>query len=322
MAGPAEVQHGSMLIGTMLNAVFLGLLMMQANYYRRSYPSDPLWIRIFVLTMLMANFVNTVILVLYMYDSVIIHFGDAPYLERTNWAYDCGPAMTGIIAAMTQFFYAHRINVLTRNRIALSITLITTVAGLAGSIATTYYCHVYGRFTEFYLFEAWPCLWLISQAVTDVVITSVLVVYLECHRTGVPKTDELVSKIIRFAVPTGGLTAVVAILNLVLFLVGGGPINYNFVNFIHPKLYSVSLMGSLNSRVSSSEQNLYEVHTQHMDSVDVRLPARRIGKNIVFAGDPHVRSGPEITVRIDQIKTCDAMRPSTSGSARPSMSMS
>lgn len=258
-----DTTYGPMLIGFTFSTILLGLLFAQVNHYRRSARrgKDPLWLRIFVYGILLANVVNTAILEVFLYDAVIIHFGDLRYLVKPSWTYSASPTMTGFIAAAIQLFYSWRIFKLTRSYVVSALLVATITAGLVGALGNTYYSQIYSIYGELYKFQAWAVLWLVAECVADVAITAALVVSLRCKSTGMKCTDQIISRILKLAVPTGAVTALFALTTTILLLTGQGPGYDNALNFVVPKLYSISLMSSLNSRKSA--------HEEHQGSEDV-----------------------------------------------------
>ncbi|KAF8964340.1 hypothetical protein BDZ97DRAFT_1757935 [Flammula alnicola] len=67
------------------------------------------------------------------------------------------------------------------------------------------------------------------------------------HKTGFERSDMLVDRIIRLTIQTGLITSVVALINLVVYLSDTTGLHLLF-NFVLCKLYSNSLMSTLNSR--------------------------------------------------------------------------
>ncbi|KAL0954237.1 hypothetical protein HGRIS_005365 [Hohenbuehelia grisea] len=70
------------------------------------------------------------------------------------------------------------------------------------------------------------------------------------QKTGFTQTDHVIDRIIRFTVQTGVLQAICAILNLVLFVGIPNDGTHFIFNFILSKLFTNSLLSSLNSRAS------------------------------------------------------------------------
>ncbi|THH28270.1 hypothetical protein EUX98_g5918 [Antrodiella citrinella] len=103
------------------------------------------------------------------------------------------------------------------------------------------------EFMHFQNFKAIVIVWLACSAVADTAITIALVWHLRRHRTGFSGTDDAVNRIIRLTVQTGLVTALCAIVDLVLFLASSSGFHLIF-NLPLSKLYTNSLMSSLNSR--------------------------------------------------------------------------
>ncbi|KIY44895.1 hypothetical protein FISHEDRAFT_50392, partial [Fistulina hepatica ATCC 64428] len=166
-----------------------------------------------VALLFVADTISTVFLVVYLYNSLIIHFG---ILEQLY---------------------------LSTLELTFAIVVFSTVSGVATSIAIKYV----PEFEEFQKFEVAVIFWLATAAVGDIVITVGLVRYLRTHRTGYAATDDRIDRIIRLTVQTGMLSSIWAIIDLAVYL--GDPTGTHLIfNFPLSKLYSNSLMSSLNSR--------------------------------------------------------------------------
>lgn len=60
--------------------------------------------------------------------------------------------------------------------------------------------------------------WLVLAPVTDLVISLALVTFLRQSRTGFATTDDLLTKLTRLTIQTGLITAVWALIDLILFV--------------------------------------------------------------------------------------------------------
>lgn len=129
------------------------------------------------------------------------------------------PALTGIICGAVQLFFAWRVKVLTSNWYLGALVAILALAGIGGSIATASASLATGTFTKFQEFQSIVIVWLVSACVGDFTITAILVWYLRKHKTGFQGSDELVDRIIRATVQTGLITSIMAIIDLIVYLV-------------------------------------------------------------------------------------------------------
>jgi len=86
--------------------------------------------------------------------------------------------------------------------------------------------------------------------VADVLIASALFYFLRRSRTGFKKSDTMISRLIMFTVSTGFLTSICAIASLVSILVWGRTLIYVAFYFSLGRLYSNSVLATLNARRS------------------------------------------------------------------------
>ncbi|KAK7051596.1 hypothetical protein VNI00_004575, partial [Paramarasmius palmivorus] len=208
---------------------------------------DRLFLKCFVLLLFVADAAHCVFIVVYLHDSVIEHFDDASFLVNTNWMFNAEPALSGMISGMVQAFFGWRVKVITGSWILFVVIQICSSAVFLMGIATAIACGIVKTFTDFYSIKAIVIIWLICTTVADIVITSALVFHLRKFRTGIRDTDSHIDRIIRLTVPTGMLTAICAMTDLLVFVTGSDGTHLIF-NCILPKLYTNSFLSSLNSR--------------------------------------------------------------------------
>ncbi|KAJ7649392.1 hypothetical protein DFH06DRAFT_1331764 [Mycena polygramma] len=75
---------------------------------------------------------------MYLYDSLIIHFGDVPFLAEATWLFATDPIMTALIAFLVLGFYAWRVKVLTGNVWLALFVAACSLTGLPGGIGTQF----------------------------------------------------------------------------------------------------------------------------------------------------------------------------------------
>ncbi|KAI5825243.1 hypothetical protein K523DRAFT_323888 [Schizophyllum commune Tattone D] len=245
---PAEVAHGPMILGTFFNILLYGISITQTYIYWNTYKNkDPRFIRFFVLFLFVGDTLHTAFTMAYMYISLIKHFGDANYLATATWVFSTDPALTGIIGGSVQMFFAWRVKLLTGNIIVALIIAVLSVATILCGIATSIGCGIVMYFVEFQKFSVVVIIWLVGSSVSDILITGSLVFHLRNHKTGFKSTDTRVDKIIRLTVQTGMITCIWAFADLLVYLLDPVPWHL-LLNFPLSKLYTNSLMSSLNSR--------------------------------------------------------------------------
>jgi len=252
--GPAEIAHGPMFIGFVFNAILYGIMITQCYLYSVTSKSDRLWIKLFVAILLIADTLNTVFNAMYLYDAVIIHFNDPKYLETANWVFATSPALTAIIAAMVQTFFAWRVKALTSNMWFVTAIMFFTLVGLFCGLGAAIGVGIVRNFIDIIKVRVVGIPWLVANSVGDVLITSILVWHLAGLKSGIAATDNTINRIIRVTVETGMCTSICAVVDLITFLVIPTGIHLIF-NSALSKLYTNSLMSSLNSRATWSSRS-------------------------------------------------------------------
>ncbi|EEB99312.1 hypothetical protein MPER_01030, partial [Moniliophthora perniciosa FA553] len=153
----------------------------------------------------------------------------------------------GMISGIVQAFFGWRVKVLTGSWILLVIIEFCSVIGFFMGIATAIASSIVKIFAAQQKFFIVVILWLVSTTLADIIITTTLVIYLKRRKTGFKKTDSQLDRIIRLTVQTGLLTAIWAMVDLLVYLLDPTGTHLIF-NCVLPKLYTISFLSSLNSR--------------------------------------------------------------------------
>lgn len=243
----AKVAHGPIFIGTVINIILYGISIAQTYIYFSTYKKDPLWMKLVVLLVLVADTLNSVFDIQYTYDSLVNHYNDPAAIQKANWVFATDPAMTSIIGTIVQLFFSWRVKVITGSKIATTLLVIGSIISCLGGIATSIAIGFVPEWLEFQKFQIPVIIWLTISALVDTSITVILVWHLRQHKHGFKKSDDVLDKIIRLTVQTGLVTSVWAIIDLAVYL-GITSGTHLIFNFALSKLYSNSLLSSLNSR--------------------------------------------------------------------------
>ncbi|KAF5340648.1 hypothetical protein D9611_007516 [Ephemerocybe angulata] len=328
--GPAEVAHGWMFIGFGFNVLLCGIMITQVYLYAITYKKDPRWMKIMVWVIFIADLLNTAFDWAYLYRSLIISYGKVEVLGEADWIFATDPALTGLIAAAVQLFFAWRIKILTKSWILCGLVGVVALLGGVSGIWTAIEVGKVPTFTDFQNFKVTVILWLAAEVFGDIVITTILVLYLVCpirnsFLSG-QKTETFISANIELASPaqtwlstassdTGLITAIVALLDLIFFLADPTGTHLLF-NFPLCKLYTNSLMSSLNSRKgwhfggsSGSEQGRSTIdheagHLHSTAQVNFRPQLLSSSKGVP-GGQVGVKSSPEVFVHVESHELVD-----------------
>lgn len=269
---------------------------MQTYIYLTILKSDRRWMRMFIALLLFANTLKTGFDCAFMYDRFIHKFGDAVAVQSADWVFNTDPAMTAIIGAMVQAFFAWRVKILTGSISLTILILLTCLIQLLSGLATAVACGIVKEFVQFQKFQVVVILWLAFSAVTDIIIAVALVFTLKKNRTGFTSTDDIIDRLIRTTVQTGALTAVVALIDLIAFVTSTSGLHLAF-NFPLAHLYTNSLLSSLNARVINKLESSAHQSSSHFNDtnrrgtrVDVELRSRNPPSKIVMT--PTTDSSP------------------------------
>ncbi|KAH9933211.1 uncharacterized protein BXZ73DRAFT_101173 [Epithele typhae] len=241
MPSVAVATYGPIFTGVVFNILLYGIMVTQTYIYFTTFKQDRTWIKAFVGLLFLCDTVNSAFDIAFLYIALINNFGNVSALTTASWVFATDAVMTAIIGSLVQLFFAWRVKVLTNN--TLAVVVITGFGGTGTTIAT----RMIPEFVQFQRFKVIVIIWLVSSAMADCLITFVLVRYLRGHKTGFGQTDDFVDKIIRITVQTGLITAVWAIVDLVVYLVNPTGLHLMF-NLPLAKLYTNTLMSTLNSR--------------------------------------------------------------------------
>ncbi|KAI0043431.1 hypothetical protein FA95DRAFT_399951 [Auriscalpium vulgare] len=243
----AQVAHGPILIGTIFNTVLYGISIAQTFMYFQTYKNDRLWMKLVVLFVFVADTLNSVFDIEYTYNSLVNHYNDPGAIQKANWVFATDPAMTAIIGTVVQLFFSWRVHVLTHSNLAVGILVVGAIISGLGGVATSIAIGMVPMWLDFQKFKIPVIVWLTVSALVDSSITAILVWHLRGHKRGFKASDDILDRIIRLTVQTGMITSIWAIVDLAVYLSIPTGVHLIF-NFALSKLYSNSLLSSLNSR--------------------------------------------------------------------------
>ncbi|KAH7883155.1 hypothetical protein F5I97DRAFT_1930737 [Phlebopus sp. FC_14] len=266
MAG-VDLLFGPMLIGVFFNTILYGVLLVQSYIYFQTYKNDATWMKYFVAFLLLCETLNTGFDMGMIYEPLIIQYATpsattyVPTSEDSTFLRDvisyanasltvlvADPVVTVTISSAVQIFVAWRLRIISASRVLPAVILFFTFVSLVGGITTTVFAVIVNEYAELHQFNGSVITWLVSSAAADIIITVSLVWTLYRKKTGFAQTDNLVNKVIRLTIQTGLITALAAIADLTLFFAASGTtVNY-IADFALSKLYSNSLLSTLNAR--------------------------------------------------------------------------
>ncbi|GAA5890959.1 hypothetical protein JCM5296_001243 [Sporobolomyces johnsonii] len=186
----------------------------------------------------------------------VMHFGNSAYLVTCPWSFTWDPALTGVVTAIVQLFYAYRVFIVSKkNKIIPSVVIALTILQLAFAVASTWMITKLKEFALFGEFKYGVGIWLMSASTADIIITVSMVKYLRGatrreHQFGF----SALGRILINTVETNALTMCVAILDAILFITMSSQSWHVIANLCLVKLYFNGLLVSRKLCHSSSER--------------------------------------------------------------------
>ncbi|TFK52092.1 hypothetical protein OE88DRAFT_1644658 [Heliocybe sulcata] len=264
---------GPAVVGLAGNWLLLGVLMVQvcqrkdsllshaqphltADIYSINFPNDPKRFKFMVYFLLMLECVQSGLILNDAFGWAVYGWGvpDATSSLETNWL-DV-PVMSGFIAIVVQLFFAWRIWVLGKSYIwAMWSGVIAAGAILEGSgaIASGIMVKIGYKLTEVHAMYRVAMVWLVTTTIVDVLIAmSMTYLLLTQGMNTTQKTRTAVRSLARLSIETGsitdGITAALAIVNLVLYQVLPGTGYFLAPADLQAKMYTNTLLVIFNNR--------------------------------------------------------------------------
>ncbi|KAI0260404.1 hypothetical protein BC834DRAFT_973417 [Gloeopeniophorella convolvens] len=233
---PPNIAEGTVpiLLGTLLNWFMYGVLLVQVYLYNYYFPYDKRSIKTLVYAVFIIETVQTALAAADVFYWFANGFGNVPRLNN--------PYISDIDTPMLE-------NSLWWLIIAIEgISVTQAIGGMVGGIKG----HLAGNFSQAHRFNVYVNMWLVGDAVADVLIAVSLTYLLlrsrkrEYHFS----SDNAVAKLIRLTIETNIVSATVAVVALIMFM--GWPNHKYFYcpTAVLGKIYSNTLLVTLNNRIT------------------------------------------------------------------------
>ncbi|KDR77613.1 hypothetical protein GALMADRAFT_245760 [Galerina marginata CBS 339.88] len=209
---------GPLLLGVFLNTILYGACAVQSFIYYQTYKKDATWIRYFVLYLFILETLNTVLDIGLVFEPLVLNYGEPRSYTVSPTMIIADPIVTVLISTPVQFFIAWRIRIISGSAIMPVVIAFFGTCAFIGGVALTVSVSFIREWARFQQFEGAVITWLTASAAADLLITMALSWSLVKRKTGIKTTDDKVSRIIRLTVQTGLITAIFALVDVVVFL--------------------------------------------------------------------------------------------------------
>ncbi|KAH8817822.1 hypothetical protein DL96DRAFT_397488 [Flagelloscypha sp. PMI_526] len=242
---------GPQLFGFLLNWMLQGALFVQVYHYHVSFPRDALHAKIIVYVVFTLECIQTSLMGYSAYAILGKGWGDLDALDeiQVDWISVC--LLGAIIPGIVQCFYAWRIRNVSGSLLAGGfigfLAFTQTACGIIQGMFSKFTAAVNSKLTAKPLVVI---IWMVTGALCDILIVIFMTYSLRIKAKAVvsPKLNDALTRIVRYTVETGLITAVCALILLGLFVGLPTSPGYAVPNRPLAKLYSVNLMVLLNAR--------------------------------------------------------------------------
>ncbi|KIM35753.1 hypothetical protein M413DRAFT_325932 [Hebeloma cylindrosporum] len=247
---------GAAFAGLVTAATLHGISIVQTWYYF-THQNDSWPIKLLVGAVMTFDTVHQVLITHTVYWYTVTNWGNPPELQLIVRSMLVEVIFNGLTALLVQSFLATRVWRLSKGNIFLTGAVALLVLGEFGAVVAYEIISLrMTTYTELATLEYLSISVNALAAAGDVLIAGALCTLLHLSRTGFQRSDTMINKLIShfmpsqilFAVNTGVLTSVCAVASLISILVAGHTFIYIAFYFCIGRLYTNSLLATLNAR--------------------------------------------------------------------------
>ncbi|GLB33468.1 hypothetical protein LshimejAT787_0103520 [Lyophyllum shimeji] len=291
---------GASLVGVICAAILYGVSCVQTWYYFDKYRGDVWYIKTLVCGIWIFDSIHQGLISHTVYTYLITNYNNPEVLGNMVWSILLEVLFNAFIGFFVQGFLTLRVWRLSGGNVPLIVLTVSLVVAEFGcSVAFTIHSMKLVTWEQLAELKGLSMAVNILAAVTDALIAGALCFFLHRSRTGFRKSDTMISKLIMFTVSTGVLTSICAIASLVSIIVWGKTLIYVAFYFSLGRLYSNSVLATLNAR-----QAIRELGEDDSDDLSFSF---KMQPTLSKSGAKHLTStrGANISIKIDTSQQYD-----------------
>ncbi|KAJ7203073.1 hypothetical protein GGX14DRAFT_699035 [Mycena pura] len=250
MAQNKDVQStiGALLTGCLFSVGLSAVLGFQTFLYFRIFPMDSLKYKILVAWIWLFDATHTILICTSVWQYVVINFNNPDFVAEIVPLITV--AVTAITTLIVNIFYGWRLHRMSNgNWILTGLISILLLARIGLAFVTTVEMILTRTFINFAAhFSAVFTAGLSVSAATDIVVSFARYYYVRNLQQGYPSTQEMVDAVVIFTINDGCLICAVIIAAITCLLCMPDNLIYLGIYFTIAKLYSNSVLATLNLR--------------------------------------------------------------------------
>jgi len=255
-----------LLFGSVWNWCLFGVLLVQIYVYSYNFPEDKKFLKLFVYGVFFLETLQTALSGADLYYWFVSGYGNLRHLTNPYANPFDVPVIEALVSLSVQFFFAYRIWVLSSKKFwwyCLIICLCSTIDATAAFIGGIY-TFMGGKFPSGKGLVSVSMVWLIGNTMADILIAAAMLYHLVRRRRdrdclgSSHILDHALPRIVGLTVETNLMTTSVGIISLLIVMIFPQENWYTCPMAILGKLYSNTLLVSLNNRISIREATATE----------------------------------------------------------------
>ncbi|KAJ6449746.1 hypothetical protein C8R45DRAFT_1224282 [Mycena sanguinolenta] len=249
---------GALLIGTWASSLLYMAELLQAVYYFRNFKNDSRMLKSYVALVFTIDTISAIGNYACVYLYTITHAGDFVYLTKQNWGVPLYIISTSSVAILVQSFLVIRYWRFTNNTIIVCFVSILILAAFGGGIYSVLVVVLFPALKDRNKVRISGIVFLVTQVSADLIIAGALVRELMRNRSsfkGQRRTNNMLNRLISRTIHTGTMTAGIAVLALVIFLIDDETNIAVGIMYTSGRVYVLNMLLNLNIRDSGRSKN-------------------------------------------------------------------
>ncbi|KAJ2930774.1 hypothetical protein H1R20_g6309, partial [Candolleomyces eurysporus] len=261
--------------GFVLSIFLGGMTVVQANVYFPAKRDRPI-IRWTAALMLLFDVTSSILIAYSIYYYLIPEFGSFERFKAVTPQFSAECLIAALITYMSQLYFVHQLVIVKRTGKGnwIIIGLITGFATLAvmGGIGCVSTMYIWNEAVLAHRNKAFTIFFALAKgfnALTDILATIAMCMFLTNQKGGIERTNSLLSQVMLFVIQRGILVTLIQVLVLVTFLAAPGNLAWLALHMNVTRLYANTFFAMLNGR-----SQLREKHTGTIVTTGVSVHSR------------------------------------------------
>ncbi|EPS92993.1 hypothetical protein FOMPIDRAFT_60029, partial [Fomitopsis schrenkii] len=174
-----------------------GIASLQTYHYFNTFVKDRLLLKVFVAGLWIIDTFHSICITHAVYHYAIANYMNPIVLTNGVWSIDLSTVISTLIACACQMFFTARVWILGRNRLITGICGALCLVRFALSVVTTWASFNVLPYVRYEHEFTWSIkAGLAVATASDIIIAAAMVYYLLRSRSGIQKTDRIVSRLL------------------------------------------------------------------------------------------------------------------------------